>query len=227
MSFKDKVKTLEGTSVSGFFGLIALTFIFSWIPIISWPFDWIQTFFHELSHGLAALMTGGRVLTIELNLNGSGLCTSSGGIRLFVAFAGYAGAILWGALIYMMADHPSEKTADRLAILMITLIGITLLFWARDFITILILCVMIIPFAFVLKIKDAWGERLLMQITGLYVLLDAIKSPSYLCILQRNDARTLGQITFSPAFVWILIWLGTGIATMFFLYKWHKRHHKD
>ncbi|NBV54813.1 MAG: hypothetical protein EBR79_03775, partial [Proteobacteria bacterium] len=67
---------------------------------LGWPLKWAETFYHELSHGLACILTGGRVRRIELNLNGSGVCTTQGGWRLPILLAGYTGAALWGGVLY-------------------------------------------------------------------------------------------------------------------------------
>jgi len=83
---------------------IVLAFIIDYLPIINLPFLWSETFFHEISHGLAALLTGGTIHNITLNFNGSGVCTTSGGTRFLIAFSGYAGSALWGLLIYSIAS---------------------------------------------------------------------------------------------------------------------------
>ena len=77
-------------------------------PYLGIPFNWLESFFHELSHGLAAIITGGKILQIELFSNGAGLCTTQGGIAFIIAFSGYAGAVGWGVLIYKIAEFKSS-----------------------------------------------------------------------------------------------------------------------
>jgi len=52
---------------------IVAAFIVDYLPFINLPFLWSETFFHEISHGLAALLTGGSIDSITLNFNGAGL----------------------------------------------------------------------------------------------------------------------------------------------------------
>jgi len=56
---------------------IVVAFIIDYKPLLNLPFLWSETFFHEISHGLAALLTGGTIHNIALNFNGSGVCTTN------------------------------------------------------------------------------------------------------------------------------------------------------
>ena len=49
------------------------------------------TLVHELSHGLAALLTGGRFVQFTITPDASGLATSAGGWRWLIIPAGYLG----------------------------------------------------------------------------------------------------------------------------------------
>jgi hypothetical protein len=48
------------------------------------------------SHGIAAVATGGSIVSIEISPNQGGLCTSRGGLRFVISTAGYLGSLLWG-----------------------------------------------------------------------------------------------------------------------------------
>ncbi len=222
MSVKQDTEELKRNDILGFLTLLVAAFIVSLIPVLHWPFSWMQTFFHEISHGLSAFFLGGTIKSIELNINGSGTCTSSGGIRFITAFSGYAGSILWGTAIYIMADNSSAKSADRIALLVTGLIIVTALLWAKDLTTILILIVMIIPFALIIKFKETKLEKYFIQFTGLYILLDAIKTPTYLLDGKKiGDSATLQSLTWIPEIIWIVIWVFFGIIMLIFLFMRH------
>ncbi len=222
MAIKEKIETLKRNDLLSFITMLALAFTVSLIPILHVPFSWMNTFFHEISHGISAFLTGGFINTIELNINGSGMCTSTGGIRFITAFSGYAGAVMWGAIIYIMADNTSPKSVDRIAMFIIGLLSLTLLLWARDITTLFIIGVMIVPFAIILKTKELAAEKYFMQFSGLYIVLDALKTPTYLLDGEkRGDGATLQELTWLPEIIWILIWLSLGLFTLFFLFRRH------
>ena len=139
--------------------LTGAAFFLSFIPYVDIPFTWTMTFFHEISHGLAALLTGGAIDKIEIHLIGSGLCYTIGGSRFFVLQAGYIGAVIWGMIIYSMADRLNHKNTTRLAALMVGFIAFSAIFYSRDIITWGILLVLIGLFVCVIKL-DRKSTRL-------------------------------------------------------------------
>lgn len=221
-------KKIKRNSILSFFGLIILAFVVSNIPFINLPFMWMQTYFHEISHGLTAILTGGAVKSIELNLNGSGLCTTQGGIRFIVAFSGYLGAVLWGALIYTMVDNVRKKSAVSIAGTMIAMIILSALLWGRDPITLIIMGVMIVPFVVILKTQNQFLVKYFLQFLGLYVLLDAITSPLHLIDGRKyGDGSTLQELTFIPEIIWVGVWLCIGLGTLYILWKGHMRREPE
>ena len=81
--------------------VLAILALFFWRSPVLLPVKLLTVFFHELSHGLAAILTGGRIVSIDLNLNQGGVCTHQGGWFLIVASAGYLGSLLWGSGILL------------------------------------------------------------------------------------------------------------------------------
>lgn len=201
--------------------IMTACFVASYIPILNWPFTWIQTFFHEISHGLAAIATGGRVSHIEIHLRGSGLCYTSGGIRFIVTSAGYLGASLFGVLLILSVSMLSHRQASMLAIALAGLTFGSLLLWARDLVTILIL--LSITAVCLLPIKNNWHPKaihILLQFIGCYVLLDAIKSPLWLIDGRSlGDGATLAQLTLVPELVWVALWEICALAGVWIVWK--------
>ena len=75
-----------------FFGLLAITaaVVFFWNSGIVYPLKILVVFFHELSHGLMAVFTGGSIREIQLFAAQGGLCVTAGGNRFLTLSAGYA-----------------------------------------------------------------------------------------------------------------------------------------
>lgn len=199
---------------------ITAALLLDFIPYVKLPLVWSETFFHEISHGLAAMLTGGRIISITLDFVGSGLCVSQGGIRFIVAFAGYFGSALWGMLIYLIADNIKPKTAFVWVGVFILMMAITLVLWAKGISTYIILTGLIVLFSLFYKFSSSHLLKYVLQFLGIFVLLDAIRSPLVLIDGQsRGDGATLASITYVPEFIWVGIWFAIGLSCLYFIYR--------
>ncbi len=207
-----------------FFILLFSAVIIKQLPLVSIPFNWLESYFHEISHGIAAIVTGGSGLRIQLFANGAGLCTTQGGIAFVISFAGYAGATLWGWGIYKLASA-HQRVAQGFSVLVFLLIVSSIVFWGRDLLTWFILAVLAALFLLTLKIKKLHYLQRLMQLFGLLILLNSLSSPSYL-LDGRNlgDGAALSAITFVPEFIWVLIWFSLALVALYSLYKVAKKN---
>jgi hypothetical protein len=203
-----------------FFLLILSALIISQLPFVAIPFRWIMTFFHEISHGIAALLTGGAVLKIALFPGGSGLCYTQGGSQFIVAISGYLGAVLWGILLYRMADEISHNHTNKITLCLSALIVIIALLWGRDILTWGILALLFLLFISIVKLQEARLMKLALKFCGLFVLLDAVKAPLYLVDGRHfGDGARLADLTMVPEIIWVLIWLAAGISGAYYLWK--------
>ncbi|NOX92504.1 MAG: M50 family metallopeptidase [Gammaproteobacteria bacterium] len=198
---------------------IAAAFVIDYLPFVNLPFLWSETFFHEISHGLAALLTGGMIHNITLSFNGSGVCTTSGGMRFLISFSGYAGSALWGLLIYSVAGTLSQKNAKIMVGVMVAMLGVTLLLWARDVSTIIILLILLLMYAVPL-VKSLWfSVKFFIQLVGVFVMLDAIRSPLYLLDgRDLGDGASLAQLTGLPEFFWVALWFVIAVGCLYRLW---------
>jgi len=210
----------NNSKTATFFALFLSAFIFSYVPIISIPFDWIETFFHEISHGLAAIFTGGSISKIELRIDGSGVCYTIGGSNFIISFAGYFGAVIWGMLVYEISDELHPKLANYISIFLAAIIVISLLMWGSGAVTYLVSVAMVMIFLMIVKVKNHTYSKLLLKFIGIYTLLGAIKSPLYLIDgRDKGDGYSLSEITGLPEIIWVSIWFATGIFGIYYLWK--------
>ncbi|MBI5883763.1 MAG: M50 family metallopeptidase [Elusimicrobia bacterium] len=82
--------------------LFVLAFLY-WDKALFHPLRILVTLFHELGHGLAGVLTGGRIEVITVDSMGGGLCYVSGGWRWVVLPAGYIGSMGAGCAILILA----------------------------------------------------------------------------------------------------------------------------
>jgi hypothetical protein len=95
--------------------------------VLLYPFKLLATWLHELSHGLAMLVTGTGFDRVVIYRDTSGLAYASSGAGPFaaaiIAAAGYMGTPLWGAALLVVT--PTGKSA-RVALLVLGgLIGLS------------------------------------------------------------------------------------------------------
>ncbi len=206
-----------------FFILLIAAIVIKQLPLVSIPFNWLESYFHEISHGIAAILTGGNVLRIQLFPNGAGLCTTQGGISLFISFAGHAGATLWGWGIYKLASA-HQRVAQIFSVLVFILLISSLVLWGRDILTWFIIAVLAIIFLLTIKLNKIHYVQRLMQLFGLLILLNSLSSPSYLLDGRHlGDGAALASMTFIPEIIWVLIWFSIALLALYSLYKSAKK----
>lgn len=189
------------------------------IPIISIPFKWLESYFHEISHGLTAVFTGGSIVRIQLFPNGAGLCTTRGGSSFLISLMGYGGAIIWGGLLFSLASV-HRNIARVFSIVLLCLLTTSILLWVRDLLTLFIVLVLVLLVAAQLRFSSHKALQKLLQVTGLLVLINSLMSPLYLLDGQaKGDGAALANITLIPEIVWVALWF---VSALFMTYRLSK-----
>ncbi|MBF0410380.1 MAG: M50 family metallopeptidase [Candidatus Riflebacteria bacterium] len=110
--------------------LLLLVSLYFWSSVWMFPLRLLTVFFHEISHGIAAEVSGGKMLRIDVNLDESGTCWTAGGNRLLVLSAGYLGSLLWGGVLLIIAAR-TDWDKKTLAALGFILVAVTI-FYVRN-----------------------------------------------------------------------------------------------
>ncbi len=202
-------------------GLILLAILFLWNSWLVYPLKVLVVFFHELSHGLAALLTGGSIVEIQLQKQQGGLCITQGGSRFVILTAGYLGSLLFGGGILLLAarSRDDKATVGTLAavLLTVTLLFVRPWFGFGMFFGLGSGAVLILAAVYFSKDMNDWLLRVIGLVSCFYAVLD-IKSD----ILDRpeaqSDAYMLAELTGIPTIVWGLLWIAIATwLTWFFL----------
>lgn len=204
-----------------FFIMLTFAVIISRTPLKS-PFLWLETFFHEFSHGLAAIFTFGWIVKIEVNFNGSGACFTRGGLRLPILLSGYLGAVTWGALIFL-AGYKLNAHGDILLLkVLITVIIFSTIMWVRNFKTLIIMASILGVFYIPTQVSNPLIPSLVVEFLGLYVLQSAASAPLDLIDGKHvGDGAALADMTkIFPEGVWIFLWFSYALATLFWLWQY-------
>lgn len=92
-----------------FYGILVLSVIVLRIPVIGPYFRTVNTLLHESGHALAAILTSGEVVHVELNADTSGTAFTKSGSKfraMLVSFSGYPfAALASGMLIWLSVTN--------------------------------------------------------------------------------------------------------------------------
>lgn len=214
MRFRTLIRNVEWKEAAGVVALVALATLL-WNTGWVYPLKILVVFFHEMSHGLAAILTGGSVERIEVVAEEGGQALVLGGSSFWVATAGYLGSLLWGGLILVLVAR-TRRPQWISVVLGTALIGVTL--WlVRPFLG--------FGFLFGLGAGAAlvaiglwlghWLNEILLELIGLtsclYAVLD-IKSDVLDRPELRSDAAMLAEQTGVPTVVWGVVWIAIAVV---------------
>ncbi|MBI4865050.1 MAG: M50 family metallopeptidase [Candidatus Riflebacteria bacterium] len=211
-------------------GLLLLCFV---VALVLW--DWLYpvnvfvVVLHEWCHGLAAILTGGSVGQIYIDVRAGGWCSHNSSWRFVTAAAGYVGSPILGALILLAAAGTRRDRAISM-FLGAFLIVLSALYVRNTFG--LAFCV---AFGLLLIASGRWLPeavndfilRFLGMSSCLYSVVDLKRSlmahwggwrpntgnAELDRIWSSSDADTLAALTGIPATVWWGLFLLLGVGT--------------
>ena len=189
-----------------------------WLGWLAWPFRLFGTFVHELSHGLAAIATGGDFQRFSVHMDLSGLAWSAGGIRVVVSSAGYVGSAIFGGVL--IALHARGVPARALLLGMAVVFGLLCVLFVRNFFGIVSGLAITAALGFAgVRLSEAWRDGLL-KVLALQLILDGYNSLFTVLRLSRagasnTDAYAMQQLTWLPASFWAVAWMLASTAILF------------
>jgi hypothetical protein len=201
------------------FGLFsALLWRVPGLGLIFYPFRLLNTYVHELCHGLAAILTGGRFERFAVHPNREGVAFFRGGSSFVVYNAGYLGAALFGGGLILLSTAGLE--VQNLLFALGAGLALVCLGFARNafgFIAGLALAGGLVAAALYLPVETASFLYALlaiqMPLAAANSVVDLIKHsmhpprPGHL-----SDAQVMARDTGIPALIWSLFWLACSLV---------------
>jgi hypothetical protein len=194
---------------------LAAALLLLWDTFVVYPFRLFVVFLHEISHGLAAVLTGGTIVSIWLSFDEGGACLTRGGSRLLVLNAGYLGSLLWGALFLLLggrrARAPLAIGAAGVLTFLVTLVYVRTLF---GFLYGLAAALVLVAVA--ARLRPAVSETLLAALgatSDLYAVWD-VATDVLLRHSGQSDAAALARLTGVPAILWGVAWIAISVAVL-------------
>lgn len=185
------------------------------------PLKLLVVLLHEASHGIAAVLTGGRVVEMQVGLDQGGHCVTDGGIEFVVISAGYLGSLVAGVTLLLVATR--TRFAPHVAALLGALLAILAFrfmpHWGFGRGFALFAGLVLAALALFPPAVASHALRVIGVTSCLYVFLD-IKHD----VLDRDhpasDASRLAEITRPSAFLWGILWMGISLVAIGLAAKW-------
>lgn len=198
-------------------GLILLC----WDYPVLYPLKLLVVFFHESSHALATILTGGSVSELIINPQQGGHVISQGGNQFLIMSAGYLGSLLWGVAIFV-ATVKSQYDKIIMSALGITIILITLLLSSSLFswtFGVLSGTAMLLVAKFLANQYNEFVLRLIGLTSMMYAPLDIYDDTISRSQLQ-SDAYFLAEYTGGTTLFWGSVWILISMVVIFYCLKW-------
>lgn len=179
-----------------------------WFTPVIIPLKILIVFFHELSHALAAWVTGGSVESIRISPQQGGVTVTRGGNVFLQMSAGYLGSLLIGVLLFLAAVR---SHADRI---MMAVLGAVMLLIAalyiRDVFALAFITgggvLMLVMARFLLRDVNDLVLRVVGLTSMIYVPMD-IFSDTIARSELRSDAYMLAERFGGATMLWGGLWL--------------------
>ncbi len=178
---------------------------------ILYPITLLVTFLHELGHGLGTIITGGKVLHINIESNGAGVTLSQGGWRGVILMGGYIGSALLGNLLFYIGAR-RERWAPVTVNILCAMMVFTGIYWHGS----MFATGFLIAFAVALSLVSKYTklDREILMFLGLasilYIIQDFNVGPS-------SDLKAYADhMVIFPKVVWMYLWLGIALILCIF-----------
>lgn len=198
------------------FLLTIVTFLL-WNTIVIYPIKLLVVLLHEISHGIAGVMSGGEIREIQINSRLGGHCIVDGGNNILVAASGYLGSLIWGSLLFLSAY------GKKWGIWFSTFLGALLIFITANYLANIFAMVTAVLFAIYFIVGPrvtndtvySYITKFLGITCALYAVVD-IGQDVLLNTYTGSDAHYLSVVTGIPAFLWGAVWM---LLSLYVIYK--------
>lgn len=191
--------------------------------VILYPFRLMVTYVHEMGHGLAAILSGGKFESFHVLGNGAGAAFTDGGNRHLILPAGYLGTALFGAVLLYACNR--IKRVRWVAMACGIFFTVTALLFAgtgtwnevaafTSFFAMFVGVIIGMVFMAVGWLGSPMVNVFVLNLLAFTVGFNALSDLIFLMNYQTaslgdvpNDAAAMAKLTNMPTMAWIIIWL--------------------
>ena len=228
MNFKSRSHT-----ILYLIGMLLIVFVF-WNTLLIYPIKLFVVMLHEMSHGLMAILFGGKILQIQIDSQIGGYCEYQiqAGFwgQLMTASAGYLGSLIGGILILLAAI---KSIKDKYITLIIGIILLLLSYFVLQsgelFGTAITL-----GFGLFMMVAFKYGHPLFhdlfLKFIGItscvYVIIDIKEDLLFPLTNQVSDAHQIAILTGIPSKIVGIFWMLIALLLLFYTFQYIYRHQK-
>ena len=188
-----------------------------WAQFVLYPFKLFTTWVHECAHALMTVLVGGRVMSITIEPDTSGLTESLVPVgrvaRGLVTSAGYLGAAIVGCLL--VAATRVGKWAHVILLGLGVFMLLTLVIWMRNVFGFFV--VLAWGAALIMLARRGIGNapRFLLSLLAIQVALNSVYDIRVLFLTHRqSDAATMAGLFLLPSWAWATMWMLMSVAML-------------
>lgn len=217
-----------------FFGFGVITFVIWQFPIgkiALYPFTILGTWFHEMGHGLTAIILGGQFIELVIYPDASGYARFSTDLFLgnigqaIVAMGGPIGPTIAGSLLILS----TKKTKfGRIAMFILGLFMLlSVILWIRSLLGILVISILSLIIIYIsLKASDK-VQIVSLQFLGVQAIMSLYLSIDYLFSSGgtaggssfNSDTAIIAKYLLLPHWIWAILIIGFSIFMIFLSIK--------
>ena len=206
--------------------ILIFSFVF-WDTRFVYPIKLFVVLLHEQCHAFAALLTGGKIITMNIGFDLGGSCQAEGGNVILIASSGYLGSLVLGLLFFISPNNINIGRWIVLSLSLLILIFTFLTIKSVMFIFIVaVLVALLIAASFYLSVPIV---SILIRAFGLlssiYVLFD-IKNDLLDSQNAITDASIVSNLTGIPEITYGLVWLVISLTFLVLAVKFSYREKK-
>lgn len=200
--------------------------------LLLYPFTILTTWFHELGHGIAAILMGERFEYLEIYPDGSGVAVSQVSMdrnvvqEAIIAAGGPIGPALAGAAL-IASSRTLKGTRVALAVLGVTLL-VTTAIWVRSLTGWLVLPLMGLAILAIARNANADQQRFAIQLLGVQACISVWAQSGYLFtdggtlggMPQVSDTGAIADALFLPFWFWGIVLSAANIALLWWSFRY-------
>ncbi|MBN1300450.1 MAG: M50 family metallopeptidase [Melioribacteraceae bacterium] len=204
----------------GIIAIIGIAAIILWDTPLVYPIKLFVVLMHEISHGIAAVITGGHIQAIQINEYLGGECITDGGNAFVIAFSGYTGSLFFGSILFVSGYK------RKFALWSCTILSALLLVFSANFLygglgvalSILYTVILFLSPRYFKPDVNSYILKILGTVSLIYVVID-IKEDIFTNDLIPSDAFVLANMTGTSLWLWGSLWMIITLAVIYFLLR--------